>query len=384
MNYDVVIVGGGVVGLAAALAMHQRGYSVALLDAGTLQVNADEMSPRVYAINQASQRLFEQLHVWDKLVSSRVSPYQHMHVWDALNQAHIDFDSRLIAADRLGSIIDEANLRQALLQEINQSEISLFESSRVTALQTKPDSIEISNAQQTWSAKLLIAADGALSPLRELLQVPITTWSYDQHALVATVQTEYPHQNTAYQIFTPQGPLAFLPLKDAHQCSIVWSSAPHLTQERMAMSEPDFNQQLTSAFEAHLGQAKLLTPRYQFPLQMRHVKHYSGSHWMLMGDAAHTIHPLAGLGLNVGLADLTAWLAQIDEKKGSFCTKKALGAYQRERKYAVWQTIALMEGLKALFLNPTPPVAALRGLGLRLCNQFTPLKRLFVEHAAGG
>lgn len=382
MNHDVLIVGGGVVGLSAALAMHQRGFSVALLDAGVLQVNATDISPRVYAINQASQRLLQQLNVWERLDTHRVSAYQHMHVWDAVNQAHIDFDSRLIAADRLGSMIDEANLRHGLLQEIAQCEIPLFANSRITAVQIMPESIEISNAQQTWSTKLLIVADGALSPIRELLQVSITTWPYDQHALVATVQTEQPHQKTAYQIFTPQGPLAFLPLTDPHQCSIVWSSAPHLTQERMALSDLEFNQQLTAAFEAHLGQVALTTQRVQFPLHMRHVKQYTGPRWLLMGDAAHTIHPLAGLGLNVGLADLAAWLALIDENKRRFYSKKILGAYQRERKFAVWQTIALMEGLKALFLNSTPPVAALRGLGLKVCNQLTLLKRLFVERAS--
>lgn len=383
MNEDVIVVGGGVVGLSAALAMHHRGFSVVLIDAGTLSVSSSEVSPRVYAINHASQRLLQQLNVWDRLAKQRLSPYQHMHVWDAVKGAHIDFDTRMIACDRLGSIIDDANLRHALLQEIATQPIRLLPEASVTAVDVGPEVVEVRAGQHCLSAKLMIVADGALSPTRELLDVPLTQWPYHQHALVATVETEKNHQHTAYQIFTPDGPLAFLPLADEHHCSIVWSSAPHLTQQRMALTEDEFNQQLTTAFQAKLGQTTLISKRHAFPLHMRHVQQYSGPRWLLMGDAAHTIHPLAGLGLNVGLADLAAWLRLLDADNHRLCSKKTLGAYQRQRKYAVWQTIALMEGFKALFLNPLPPIAALRGFGLTMCNQLTPLKRLFIEHATG-
>ncbi len=383
MSETVVVVGGGVVGLSAALAMHQRGYSVVLLDAGSLHIDASTISPRVYAINPASQRLFQQLGIWDGLDAARLSPYQHMHVWDAATHAHIDFDSRMIAASQLGTIIDEANIRHALLQAITKTNIALFPESTVISVTERPDAIEVCTDQRSLSAALLIIADGASSSTRELLHVPMTQWSYHQHALVATVQTEKPHQQTAYQIFSAEGVLAFLPLADKHQCSIVWSSRPKLTQHRVNYAEEEFNQLLTAAFEHKLGQATVISKRHAFPLQMRHVKQYTGSRWMLMGDAAHTIHPLAGLGLNVGLADLTDWLTLLSDKKHSLSAKKTLGAYQRQRKYAVWQAIALMEGLKTLFLTPLTPIATLRGLGLNLCNRLTPLKRLFIEHAAG-
>lgn len=380
---DVVVVGGGVVGLSAALAMHRRGLSVTLLDSGSLKVSPNEISPRVYAINHASQRLFQQLNVWDRLQQDRLSPYRHMHVWDEAKGNHIDFDSRMIAAERLGSIIDDANIKQALLAEIATSTIQLLPESTVTAVDERLDEIEIRTAQQSVSAKLLIIADGALSPTRTLLKVPVTQWSYHQEALVTTVQTEKSHEQTAFQIFNAEGTIAFLPLVDTHQCSIVWSGAPHLIQQRMTLSEETFNQQLTTAFAAKLGQTSMISKRYAFPLQMRHVGQYTGSRWLLMGDAAHTIHPLAGLGLNVGLADLTAWIGLLEKDNRNLTTKKALGAYQRHRKYAVWQTIALMEGFKTLFLNPFPPVVAVRGLGLKLCNQLMPIKRLFIEHATG-
>ena len=228
MSEAVIVIGGGVVGLSAALAMQQRGYSVTLLDAGSLQVDASAISARVYAINPASQRLFQQLGVWDRLDAARLSPYQHMHVWDATTQAHIDFDSRMVAASQLGTILDESNIRHALLQAIAKTDIIVCPESCVVSVKENLDTIDVSTEQLSFTAALLIIADGASSSTRELLQVPLTQWSYHQHALVATVQTEKSHQQTAYQVFNAEGILAFLPLADEHQCSIVWSGRPQL------------------------------------------------------------------------------------------------------------------------------------------------------------
>ena len=151
----------------------------------------------------------------------------------------------------------------------------------------------------------------------------------------------------------------------------------------MGLNEEDFNQALQAALVDKLGTTKLLSMRHQFPLHMRHATHYVGNRWMLLGDAAHTIHPLAGLGLNVGLADVSAWYHKLKQDKKALASSKALGCYQRERKSAVWQTILLMEGFKRLFSISLPPIPAFRSLGLRFCNQLTPLKRLFIQHAAG-
>jgi len=151
----------------------------------------------------------------------------------------------------------------------------------------------------------------------------------------------------------------------------------------MSLPDQQFAEQIQDAFAAKLGNCNLIGKRHQFPLHMRHAKSYSGPHWLLMGDAAHTIHPLAGLGLNVGLADLQAWINIQGTEKHHTWPTKILGAYHRQRKFQVWQMIALMEGLKTIFTNPIPPVTTLRGFGLRACNNLTPLKRWFVEQAAG-
>ena len=152
----------------------------------------------------------------------------------------------------------------------------------------------------------------------------------------------------------------------------------------MGFNEEEFNQALTKAFSAKLGKVKLVSTRYRFPLYMRHAQNYVGKNWLLLGDAAHTIHPLAGLGLNVGLADIACWQQKMQRNKGVLTSARALGAYQRERKAAVWQTILLMEGFKRLFATSFPPVSLMRAIGLQCCNQLPLLKRLFIQHAAGG
>ncbi|MGC1182546.1 FAD-dependent monooxygenase [Legionella sp.] len=384
LKFNVLVIGGGSVGLTAALAMTHRGYNVAVIDAGTLDVNNSYPDSRVYAINKASQIFLQQLDVWQHLDLQRVSPYTQMHVWDASNGMHIDFDSRYVAAPHLGVIIEESALKQALLRQIaKQPKISLFPECNVDEVHSVADGVCVSNQQQVWEGKLLMVADGANSSVRQKLNVELTHWSYKQHALVTTVAVEKTHNHTAYQVFNPDGPLAFLPLVDDHQCSIVWSIDPIRVSQLMEFSEEKFNEAITKAFAKKLGQVSIIGARHQFPLQMRHVKQYVGARWLLLGDTAHTIHPLAGLGLNVGLADVCSWVKCLDATKGSLISKKALAAYQRERKYAVWQIIALMEGFKRLFSNSFAPVVTLRGLGLGFCNECIPLKRLFIQHACG-
>ena len=380
-SFDVVVIGGGIVGLCAAIAMNQRDFSVALIDAGALTADTGVTDPRVYAINQASQSLLQSLGVWDHLDQTRVSPYHHMHVWDAVNEAHIDFDARMVGRDRLGSILEESVIKQALLQQLATQHITMFPHCKVATVQSTPDAVCVSDGHQSWHAKLLIVADGAASATRQLLGVPVTSWPYHQHAIVTRIRTEKPHQYTAYQVFNPDGPLAFLPLTDPYQCSIVWSTTPTRAHTLMSLTDDQFAEQLTASFAAKLGNCTVIDKRYPFPLLMRHAKRYSGPRWLLMGDAVHTIHPLAGLGLNVGLADLTAWLANLGTGKIASVSNKMMGTYHRQRTHEVWKMIALMEGLKALFANPLFPVAALRGLGLRMCNHLLPLKRLFIEQA---
>lgn len=378
-RFDVMVAGAGVVGLAAAIAMRQRSYDVALIDKKPLE-DTHAATSRVYAINRASQAFLTTLGVWHRLDSKQQAPYQRMHVWDRSNGAHIDFDARLKGEDRLGTIVTEAGLKEILLKKAQAIGIHFFPSHEIEDIAINNDVVIVSGKSYQYHAPLLCIADGANSLLRTKLKVAMTVWPYHQQAIVATVQTAKPHQSTAYQVFTADGPLAFLPLASSHQCSIVWSMPTAKAQCLQQVEEASFNQQLTEAFSQKLGEVELIDKRYTFPLLMRHTQQYSGDKWLLLGDAAHTIHPLAGLGLNIGLADVMAWLTQLDTFPNRAMTKQ-LKAYQRQRKHAVWQTIILLEGLKALFANPLLGVKQLRHLGLQCSNHSTLLKRLFIDYA---
>ncbi len=380
---DVLIVGGGVIGLSSAIAMAERNFSVLVLDAGALTVDDVAKSARVYAINGASKALLKRLGVWELLPKDALSPYQGMHVWDEANHlAKLEFCARDLASTELGFIIEEHELKTALLKRASVMDITLIPHARVSSCAEIEGGVHITTEDgQVRAAKLCMIADGANSSTRDLLKVPMTSWSYHHDALVATVETEKPHQKTAYQVFLKEGPLAFLPLQDEHQCSIVWSHPPERIKALKALDKQVFEAQLTQAFSEKLGCVSVVGERISFPLRMRHVKQYVGDNWLLLGDAAHTIHPLAGLGLNVGLADLKAWLDLVD-KQGVW-SKRTLQAYQRERKHAVWGIIALMQGIKTMFGLSFEPLSFMRGLGMRILNQTSSLKRMLMRYAAG-
>ncbi len=381
-SVDFVVMGAGVMGLCAALAMQQRGHSVMILESGALETDLNVQGSRAYALNLASQRLLEKLGIWES-VTSQIAPYERMVVWDAQSSAKIAFDARMLARDRLGVILEETYLKQALLHEVRARDIPVITNWHTKTLQVLEDKVLLSHADKTWEAGFLLVADGARSATRALLKIPMTTWPYHQHAIVATVRVEASHERTAYQVFCAQGPLAFLPLQDPQQCAIVWSSAiPHV-ETLMGLSEAAFIQALGQAFEHKLGEMALVSQRKSYPLHMQHVQQYAETRWAIMGDAAHTIHPLAGLGLNMGLADITALLQVMDPKSKVLLTPRALRAYQRQRKHELWQMILFLQGIHHVFTQENVPMKALRRFGLNLCDKLPMLKRVFMEQASG-
>ena len=382
--YDVIIIGGGIVGLTTALGLAQQNFNVALIDGGDLVVITDKPDPRVYAINTTSQRLFYELGVWKLLPPTRMTPYKYMHIWDAINHVGIDFAAQLVAANELGYIIEENVIRAALLNVIaTHSNIKLYKQELITDIQDHNHMMQVANADKTWQCKLLVIADGAHSTCRQILKVPLTTWSYQQQAIITNVTTSKPHNNTAYQVFNPDGALALLPLNHVHEYSIVWSTT---AKDLMFISIEAFNQRLQQSLSTHVynltGAINSHSQRYNFPLFMRNAQKYVGKNWLLVGDAAHTIHPLAGLGLNIGLADVTDFLLYLQSNQNKLLNQRQLEAYQRQRKSAVWQNILLMECLKLLFTNQNSGVQQLRKIGLKLCNLSELLKRFFINYAS--
>lgn len=382
-HFDVMVIGGGIIGLTAAIGMRQRGFSVVVLDAADMAALQPFPDTRVYAINDASQKLFESLYVWSDLAQDRITPYLAMSVWDEASQGSIEFDARLMGDNRLGYMIEESVLKEALLKKAQALGVVCESYQRVQSLQYTAGIVQVETQAQSWQSQFLMVADGALSATRARLGVKLTTWPYHQQAIVTTVRSELPHQYTAWQVFTRNGPLAFLPLPDEHLCSIVWStSIPH-AQALMALSTQDFATAITQAFEFKLGHSQPISSLKSFPLHMRQAQAYAGAYWMLLGDAAHTIHPLAGLGLNVGLADVSTWLNAVNQSGLPLTNQKRLGQYQRQRKNDVWQIILAMELLKTGFASPLPMTTLLKKIGLNALNRSSILKRFFIQQAKG-
>lgn len=378
-HFEILVVGGGVVGLTAALALAERNLLVGIIDNGSLSPDFSSTNSRVYAINNASKELFTRLNVWAEVIKISRSPYEKMHVWDDSNKAYIDFDARHIAVPQLGFIVEEVTLKNCLLQAIEKNpHIHRINHQRVNRIkQTSP--FELYSNDASWTADLILVAEGAESGTRTLLDIPITRWPYHQEALVTTVKTELPHNKTAYQAFTKTGTLAFLPLTNPHQSSIVWSTSVKHAASLMSLNQELFDNAITKAIGNQLGRVKSLATLHRFPLMMRQASQYAGANWALLGDAAHTIHPMAGLGLNLGLGDVVSLLAIYDNPTCSI--RSGLKRYQRERKYAAWQVIAFLENLKLLFINPLQPVSMIRGLALQSCNVLLPLKKQFISYA---
>lgn len=390
-QYDVIIIGGGVVGLSLACALAQLPLTVAIIETQkdlAKKWTEDNYDVRVSAINQASQRIFNALNVWPHMEKMRINPYQHMHVWDAVGQGSIDFDCTEVGAASLGYIVENSVMLQALSQRLqNLANVKIMTETVPVQLSITAEEVLLSlTGKRKLQAKLLIGADGFQSWVRQQAHIKLHSWSYQQQAIICTVRTEKSHQKTAWQRFLPNGTLAFLPLADPHLCSIVWSTANTHAQQLMELNDESFNQAITHDMMAKLGATEIIDQRLMFPLHMRHAKHYVKPRIALVGDAAHTLHPLAGQGVNLGLLD-AACLAEVlqtaQEKKQNIGHLLVLRHYERWRKGDNLAMIAAMEGFKQLFNNSMPIISQIRSFGLQATNQLPWLKNRFIEKAMG-
>lgn len=388
-QYDIVIVGGGMVGLTVACALADSGLKIAVLEQ---QAPSQELPPhygmRTSAITHASRRVFEAIGVWETMLAQRVSSFREMHVWDASGAGQIHFDAADSGVADLGYIIENQVIQSALWQRVQAlNNIELLCPAQWQYWREENDGVVLQLGDgRELSARLVVGADGARSRLREQAGIAVKGWGYDQRAVVVTVKTERSHQRTAWQRFLPTGPLAFLPMMDLHYCSIVWSTTPEQATELLALDEQDFAARLGEAFEYKLGRIVEVGERGKFPLRLQHAVDYVKPRLALVGDAAHAIHPLAGQGVNLGLLDAAA-LAEVilaaNEKSrdiGSFAT---LRRYERWRKGHNLAMMASMDGFKRLFGSSAAPVHWARNFGLNLTNAAGPVKHLFMDLAMG-
>lgn len=398
-SFDLIILGGGLAGAALACALGDSGLHIALLDAQPLARERpplrdaiDGFDARVSAITAASQQWLQALGAWDGVAAQRLSPYRHMHVWDAEGVGHIDFDCGEVNAPLLGYIVENGLLQGALLHRIaSQRGVQLLCPATVKRFDRAGNIIELQLADgRRLATPLLIGADGARSAVRGWAGIATREWDYGHHAIVATVATERPHQATAWQIFRREGPLAFLPLRttagDDHFCSIVWSTEEQHADELMALDDNAFAAALGRAFEQRLGAIAAVSRRHCFPLRARFARAYTATGVALIGDAAHTMHPLAGQGINLGFGDaraLAGELLRARQRGLPLDHPSVLARYQRARKGENLAMLAAMEGFKRLFGAHAPALTLLRNRGLDLVDGAGPLKRLLIRRAMG-
>ena len=394
MQADLIIVGAGMVGSALALALKDSGLNILLLDGGSMAVRpfSGEASfePRVSALSMASQRLLERLQVWPGVQARRASPYAQMQVWDGSGTGSIHFSAASVHAESLGHIVENRVVQDALLEALFDSEVGLLPNARLEQLRRDGDDwlLQLVDGRQLRTP-LLVAADGANSSVRQMAGCATREWDYLHHAIVTSVRCADAHQATAWQRFTDDGPLAFLPLRrgeDEHWCSIVWSTVPEEARRLMALDDQAFRQALGKAFEWRLGEILEVDPRLCIPLRQRHAKRYIQPGLALIGDAAHTIHPLAGQGVNLGFLD-AATLAEVllhALRRGeALASEKTLSRFERRRMPHNLAMMAAMEGFQRLFQADPLSVRWLRNSGLNLVDGLAEAKALFVRQALG-
>ncbi|MDP7591844.1 MAG: FAD-dependent monooxygenase [Litorilituus sp.] len=401
-KFDVLIVGAGMVGLTLALAL-RKSTTLTIAIADTLPVNAltDDPEVRVSAINVASKTIFEHLDVWSNFESERLQSYQHMHIWDNAGGGKLNFSNTDLKGfpknDHLGWIIENKVIRNSLWQKAQQDEgICFFTDSKLANVAMGESEVFASfetshctgNSSQTpIIAKLVVGADGANSWLRKQMGIALISRDYDHHAIVATVKCQQGHSNTAWQTFLPTGPLAFLPLfpESADICSIVYSTSPEEAKRLTALSAQDFAKELTAACDGKLGTIELISQRVTYPLTMRLAQDFVKDRMVLIGDAAHTIHPLAGQGVNLGLLDAASLVDSLASLSPGhdLADAKVLKAFSRYRKTEAAEMITAMEAIKQTFAVQLGGFKLLRGLGMSLLDNLKPVKKIMIEQALG-
>lgn len=394
MHADLIIVGAGMVGSTLALALKDSGLNILLVDGSPLSVApfkpAQAFEPRVSALSIASQRILERVNAWPGITQRRASPYRDMHVWDGSGTGKIHFSASSVHAEVLGHIVENRVVQDALLEQLHNSDIGLLAHSRVEQLRHSGDGwlLKLDDGNEIRSP-LVIAADGANSAVRRLAGCATREWDYLHHAIVTSIRCEKPHQETAWQCFTDQGPLALLPLQHSdgkHWCSIVWSVPKEQAEQIMALNDTAFCAALGQACEHRLGAIEHADQRYSIPLRQRHAKRYIEPGLALIGDAAHTIHPLAGQGVNLGFLDaavLAEVLLNALQRGENIASERVLSRFERRRMPHNLAMMAAMESFQHVFQADDLAVRWLRNSGLKLVDNLSEAKALFIRQALG-
>lgn len=410
--FDCVVVGGGMVGAASALTLAQLGLRVALVE----QTEPEPYSPeqnldlRVSAISLASQHLLEQVDAWSQITHARACPYKRLGVWEQAF-AYTEFNADDIEQQQLGHIVENRLLQLALWQKIKtQSNIELFCPHTLIKLTQDPSQANLlvknieSSVETSITAKLVVAADGANSQVRKMVDIGITAWDYQQSAMLINVKTELPQQDITWQKFLPTGPVAFLPLSreplaeqqeglesKTHQgdASLVWYHQRDEIKRLSALSNQQLQQEIINNFPKRLGKIVVLD-KASFPLTRRHANSYQNKRVLLLGDAAHTVNPMAGQGVNLGFKDVKALqtvIANAISQGECWHDVSVLGRYEQMRRNDNLLMMSTMDALYHSFSHPSSMVKTLRNIGLLAINKVpfvnTTIKNKALAYACG-
>jgi 3-demethoxyubiquinol 3-hydroxylase len=387
-SFDIVIIGGGMVGAAVACSLGQSELKIAVIEnAPPPSFDSDQPHDlRVSALSIASKKILEGVGAWRGIEQRRFCPFRRMRVWE--DGGDTEFNSQDIGSPELGYIVENRIIQLALLDSLEDfSNIRLFSPATIEKIEYRPgkDSQIQLNGGKVLQAKLLVGADGAQSKVRQTAGIGVTSWDYRQHALVVYVETEGGQQDITWQRFTPDGPQAFLPLTGSYG-SLVWYHSPDEVNRLRSLSREALRDEVVSAFPKELGGVKAVLGIAHFPLRRQHAQNYVKPGLALVGDAAHTINPLAGQGVNIGLLDAAALaevIASAITRGRDFASVPVLQGYEKMRRRENLKMMTVMDVFYQVFSNEIAPLRLLRNLGLGLAGKIAPARNKVMRLAMG-
>lgn len=386
-TFDLAIIGGGMVGLALAASLKESRLRIVVIEGFPPEIPTEQVTNRVSALNLASQHLLTELGVWDDILALRATAYDKMSVWEKDSFANIQFDTQGLGLSHLGHIVENHLIQHCLWHKVaTQKNVEIITALPQSFAITEDNAILSLNNGQMLSTKLIVGADGANSWVRKQADIPLIFRDYGHHALVCNVESIEPHGQCARQIFSEDSILAFLPLHQTHLSSIVWSQPAEQAEYLSQCDEEEFNQKLAVAFDMRLGLCKVKSKRQTVQLTARYARDFAKNRIALVGDAAHTIHPLAGLGANLGFQDVISLAQNIKinlDKHLDIGEYRYLRTYERTRKTEAVKMLIAMQGLKDLFNGDNPLKKLIRGVGLRATNQLPFIKTELMKQALG-
>lgn len=387
-NPDIIIVGAGLVGMTMACSVAAKGFEVCVIEFADLdKIRAKASDGRTCAVSYGSSQIFDKIGIWEDL-QKHGGKINDIRIVDGESPLFLHYDHKIIGDNPMGHIIENYHIREALFNKAKTLDnLQIIAPAKYTNIEFSQTgvSVELEDGRNI-KAQLLIAADGRNSRVRELCNIKSTSWPYKQTGIVCTAWHEKNHNNTAIEKFLPAGPFAILPMKGGHHSSIVWTEPDNLAKLFMQMDEAEFLEHFQSRFGDFLGELKITSPRFSYPLSFNLAHTYTSQRMALIGDAAHGMHPIAGQGFNLGIRDVPVLTKLITDAKNTgldIGKPSILQSYEELRKFDNVSLLSVTDSLNRLFSNNNFALKHARRIGISAINKAPKLKKFFMKHAMG-